>query len=857
MHFWVYVSKGFAFVVATTGGLGFLGYGPVKSLHPYTKLGIQLTIETPKRLAYSVPARNPPQPSAPLFSSTLLVDVSGSDVYITESLNDSTATNTFAPTKTHDSHIFLPARSRGMNITFPTALAEAAQSLVPLSLLAGHWPPPPFLHDIIGYTNVSAQLSTIFDSQLGFIGVALIIVALVFIIRRCCPKGPEAKAQSGQAQEYHLLENAWLDAMVLNDIIRKDRVDLQRRNDHLTNLVWSAFGTINSQSEDFARCMKQATEESKAKCEKLEGNICALVSVNHKLAGTVDECNARYKQFNENMTAEIADAMGIMASMETDYDNLDQQYQNSASQNQGLVQANHNLNGQNRDLDNKLRASKAKCSNLMQENTDYKARNQQLEQSSNDLQSEKDKTEQELLNVKGERDVLAQKAEDIRIKAETSEKARADSVEHVRHTQEKGGKDDVNKKLVNANKELRNLQSQIKSSKSSKSADEKKLEDKNASLERRLTQVNQEKKKLENEKAELDRGLTQAEQDRQAIQKHKEDLSNRFNTMEEELNESQEKAKADKLTIQRLGDEAQQRQEDRIIEDSQLTARLEKEQENLWAAHYHGLLEKSREGLGIVVAKKSAVEMELKTAKEDKDALARQVTELSTTSPPSCHNAPASFNTSSLPTVPALDPSKLINKYENKVIELKDALAKANYRLTRDNDKLTSRSSANGTHPYPTRMYGANGPRPGHPPHYGGPRSHQPTLVQRPGVVQAFGAGALPQNNATPMGPQGSMSSPHGGQVPGMNPDFGPHPQTSYGPLPSVGNQGQLPTPGALPPLYHQGAPSSSSGNKPPITSYEWPPKEPDSVHQDGPQGGTQGTSLNPEAAPFTPHRGS
>ncbi|KAL8854829.1 MAG: hypothetical protein Q9221_000335 [Calogaya cf. arnoldii] len=631
MHFWVHVSKGFAFVVATTGGLGFLGYGPVKSLHPYAKLGIQLTIETPKRLAYSVPARNPPQPGAPLFSSTTLVDVSGSDVYITESRNNSTAANTFAPTKTHDSHIFLPARLRGMELTVPTALAEAAQSLAPFSWLAGHCPLPPFLHDIIPYTNVSAHLSTIVDSQLGLIGFLLIIMALVsfiIVIRRSYQAGPEATAQSEQATKHHLLENAWLDAVVLNDIVHKDREDLQRRNDHPTNLLLSAFVTINSQSEDFASCMTQATEESTAKYEALEGNLSALVSRNHTLAGWIYDLgdgleasearNQQLKRTSENTAEELTEAMGKLASMKTDYENLDKKCQDSASENEGLLQADNDLEGQNGDLENKLSASEAECSSLEQENTDYKTRNRQLEEKSNDLQLRKDEAEQELDNVKSERDVLVRKVEDYRISAETSEKEHADLVgrmgaevsrlasanndARLLRNQEKDDKDDMAKKLKKANEALKSI-------KSSKSTAEKKLEDKNASLERRLKQVGQEKKRLEDEKAALERRLMQAEQKTKAIQEDNEDLSSRLKSMDEISTESQEEAKAAHATIERLGIEAQRRRTDRDTEDSQLTAHVEKEQEKKWAAHYAAQLHLRDNKLVGVTAEKTAVEM--------------------------------------------------------------------------------------------------------------------------------------------------------------------------------------------------------------------------------------------------------
>lgn len=443
-----------------------------------------------------------------------------------------------------------------MNFTLPTALVERAQSLPPYSLLANQLLSAPLPHGLIRPIRVlTTQLSTNLDPHLGFIGLALAIV--ICIIWICYQVGQEAKAHSEQVKNYKVLELAYQDAAALNDILRKANEDLQGRNDHLSSTLSSTFDVIIRQGDrvqELTRDFEQVTERS----EFFEGSCKVLVLENNRLA-----------------------------------------------------QVNTNLRGQNHNLGCQLNASKTRCNRLLGEVDKYGTRNQQLEDAAKVLQSERNEAVQELGSVKCDHDALAQRAEDYQIRAGNSEKAHADSQSEVermvaensrlatvhrdtklRHEQEKA---EMTEQLAKANKELHGLKSLPKSTKPPKSAAQK---------------------QLENENAKLKSDLKQGEQEKEALRKANEDSSSRFESLEEKWKQSQEEAEAARVTINRLEEQANERE----------TARDAQEK-------------KSRAELDVLVSEKSTAEMELKTAKEEKCALAKKVTELSTPSPPSRQNA--------------------------------------------------------------------------------------------------------------------------------------------------------------------------------------------------------------------------
>ncbi|KAI4244788.1 MAG: hypothetical protein L6R42_010355, partial [Xanthoria sp. 1 TBL-2021] len=463
----------------------------------------------------------------------------------------------------------------------------------------------------------------------------------------------------------------------------------------------------------------------------------------------------------------------------------------------------------------------------------------QLEDAAKVLQSERNEAVQELGSVKCDHDALAQRAEDYQIRAENSEKAHADSQSEVermvaensrlatvhretklRHEQEKA---EMTEQLAKANKELHGLKSLPKSTKPPKSAAQK---------------------QLENENAKLKSDLKQGEQEKEALRKANEDSSSRFESLEEKWKQSQEEAEAARVTINRLEDEANERETAR---DAQET--------------------KSRAELDLLVSEKSTAEMELKTAKEEKCALAKKVTELSTPSPPSSQNAQASFNTSSYQS-----PQKqTIHNYEARVAGLNETLARASHRIS----MLESRLRATGSHPpSPMNMSSANHLRPGAP-------FHQPMPVSGPlgmpsflsgGGVHGYNTGSHSHYNGAPMGPMiapagslGYTSFPPSGQAQGMNPGFVPHPQAYNGPVfPSNGHQGPLFNPGPFPPPHHHGGPLPSRSG---TNNYEYPPLNPGALPSPQnndkptaspkPQEGRQGAPLDPGAASFTPGGGN
>ncbi|KAI4254424.1 MAG: hypothetical protein L6R42_007191, partial [Xanthoria sp. 1 TBL-2021] len=350
--------------------------------------------------------------------------------------------------------------------------------------------------------------------------------------------------------------------------------------------------------------------------------------------------------------------------------------------------------------------------------------------------------------------------------------------------------------------------------------------------------------------------LKQGKQEKEVLRKANEDSSSRFESLEEKWKQSQDEAEAARVTINRLENEANERE----------TARDAQEK-------------KSRAELDVLVSEKSTAEMELKTAKEEKCALAKKVSELSTASPPSSQNAQvpgpadanhfsASFNTSSYQS----PQTQTIHNYEARVAGLNKTLARANHKIS----MLESRLRATGSHPpAPMNMSGANHLRPGAP-------FHQPMPVSGPlgmpsipsgGAVHGYNTGPHFHYNGAPIGPMiaptgslGYASFPPGGRAQGMNPGFVPHPQAHNGPVfPSNGHQGPIFNSGPFPPLHHHGGPSlpSRSGTN----NYEYPPLNPGALPSPQkndnptaspkPQDGRQGAPLDPGAASFTPGGGN
>lgn len=285
-------------------------------------------------------------------------------------------------------------------------------------------------------------------------------------------------------------------------------------------------------------------------------------------------------------------------------------------------------------------------------------------------------------------------------------------------------------------------------------------------------------------------------------------------------------------------------------------------------------LAKSQLEVKLMLAEKNTTEIELKKAKEEKDALAKQVAALSTARPPPSQPAPgmdathrppkslilriplpayandllASFNTSSYQSVPNQGPvsqehlSKVTQAFEERVYRLE---AKLNLV---EHEKKTlesggSRTSSNQLTPMNlsrAHHHGSGGP--GLPPMRFQGHSAHPQIISGSGF-QGNSTGVQPPYNGGLMGPimgpgdsLGYMSFPPGGASQGMNSGFLPHPQALNGPNSSTNDyQWPLPTPQSHPSPLNNGGPAVS-------------PRA---------QDGYQHNSWNPWATPFTPGRGN
>ncbi|KAL8843900.1 MAG: hypothetical protein Q9176_001595 [Flavoplaca citrina] len=208
-------------------------------------------------------------------------------------------------------------------------------------------------------------------------------------------------------------------------------------------------------------------------------------------------------------------------------------------------------------------------------------------------------------------------------------------------------------------------------------------------------------------------------------------------------------------------------------------------------------LAKSRVEVKRMLAEKDSTAMELKKAKEEKEALAKKVAALSTAGPSPSQFAPeandllASFHTSSYQSVPnqgSISPehlSKVTQAFEERVYRLE---AKLN-QVEHEKAKLESGHRGTGCHSLPP-MTVPNVPRhqSGVPPMPFQGHSAHAQLIPGGGLHGNF-TGAWSQYDGGPMGhimgftgSPGYMSFPQGGGSQGMNSGFLPHSQAYNSP---------------------------------------------------------------------------
>ncbi|KAL8892369.1 MAG: hypothetical protein Q9192_005627 [Flavoplaca navasiana] len=276
-----------------------------------------------------------------------------------------------------------------------------------------------------------------------------------------------------------------------------------------------------------------------------------------------------------------------------------------------------------------------------------------------------------------------------------------------------------------------------------------------------------------------------------------------------------------------------------------------------------------------MLAEKDSTAMELKKAKEEKEALVKKVAALSTAraspsqpapgtddtlrppnslilptrSPADANNFSASFNTSSNPYVPNQGPvsqqhlSTITQNYENRVEVLRTKLSTSEHERNMLKARLGSGHRGTGSlSPPPMTVPSVHRHQSGIPPMPFHGHSAHAQLIPGDGLHRNF-TGAWSRYDGGPightMGPAGSpgyMSFPPGGGSQGMNSSFLPHPPAHNGPNSSTSNyQWPPPTPQSHPSPLNNGGPAVLPGA----------------------QDGHLYNSLDPGAASFTPGRGT
>ncbi|KAL8917138.1 MAG: hypothetical protein Q9172_005973 [Xanthocarpia lactea] len=782
--------------------------GPAKALQAYVTLGLQ---------------HHP-------------VGLPTSESHITElSHNSSTVAFSFAPARTCDSYLHLPAHEQGVNATLPTAHVEQARNLRPQSPLSEQLRVAPLPHGLSNSINVlTMKLPIGIDLCLGFFSLGLVI--LIYIIWRNCHVAVEGRARS--ERQIGSFWVSFVTALASNaDANARLRSLEALHKEVLDHYVCSKMPTASNPISILDTIMDDLKRHH-AKIDLGEimlpedesyRKILSLETTVSEITNGRDEVMGKYEALEKKHQEALSGA-----------DTLRKTSQGLASDNELLQQVNRELSDKNSDLehqkhnlDSALVASKTECGQVTANLTECKSQNRDLESTFRAMKSRRDEAVEELDRVSEDREAITRAKETYRMRTERGEEALASSQEEVKRVvaensrlktvnrdaklHQKQEKEAINEQLAKATKELQDLRAQSKDHQPLSSATKKILESENATVRSDLKQAEQVKKDL----LEANEGI-----------------ADKVRTMEEQLKHAREREQAAQAKATRLEDEAFDRETARMDEDSASRALVIKEQQKIWETDYDesvAALERKWQGkVDALVSEKSTTEMELMKAKEEVDALAKQVTDQLTANPPSsqdaqgmrpsshllalaatfptdANNPSAPFNTSSNHSVQeelrALQKefSTRTNLYETRIDGLNTAIG----QLTHERSMLQSRLAAMGPHP-PSGLHmpGVYHHRPG------GPVIPPLPITGNLGVPPFTSGGgshglntdAHPHGNGGPLMPMIPPGGPREFQSfnPGrVNLGFSAHSQADRGPVmppfAGTGQQGAPFNPGAVP----------------------------------------------------------
>ncbi|KAL8863618.1 MAG: hypothetical protein Q9178_000301 [Gyalolechia marmorata] len=695
-------SKALGLAITTVMGLftytTLINDGPAKALQAFLTLGLQYH----------------------------LVGLPTSERHITElSHNSSTVAFSFAPTRTCDSYLHLPAHEQGVNATLPTAHVEQARNLRPQSPLSEQLRVAPLPHGLSDSINVlTMNLPIGIDLCIGFFSLGLVV--LIYIIWRNYHVAVEGRARSERqigsfwvSFVTALASNADTNARLRSlEALHKEVLDhyVCFKMPTASNLI----SLLDMIMDDLKRHQaKIDLGEIMLPEDESYRKILSLETTVSEITNGRDEVMGKYEALEEKYQEALSGA-----------DTLRETSQGFASDNELLQQVNRELSDKNGDLehqkhnlDSALAASKTECGQVTANLTEFKSQNRELEGTFRAMKSRRDEAVEELRKVSEDREAITRAKETYRMRTERGEEALASSQEEVKRVvaensrlktvnrdekpHQKQEKEAINEQLAKVAKELQDLRDQSKDHQPLSSAT---------------------KKILESENATLRSNLKQAEQVKKDLLEANEEITDKVRTMEEQLKHARECEQAAQAKATRLEDDAFDRETARMDEDSALRALVIKEQQEVWDTDHDRLVaaleQKWRGTVDALVSEKSTTEMELMKAKEEVDALAKQVTDQLTANPPSSHDAQgmtpsshllplaatfptdanhpsASFNTSSNHSVQeelrALQKefSTRTNIYETRIDGLNTAIG----QLRHERSMLQSRLAPMGPHP--------------------------------------------------------------------------------------------------------------------------------------------------------------
>ncbi|KAL8782787.1 MAG: hypothetical protein Q9213_005111 [Squamulea squamosa] len=868
---------------------------PAKALQAYLNLGLKLTIDSARTVAYSAPAARI-TPNTPAPSMTPSVGTPGGhsttsqhsidnatllDIHMMEPFLNSTAlTMPLSATKTHSSYMYLPALGQGMNASLPTALIERAQVLTPQSSVPEYLlsaPLPSILVEVL-----ATELP--FKNGLCIALAGLVLVIVCYVIWANCHMQEEARNKSelqigefwgslvaalasnanvaGKLTSLRALRQeilykfacsnmppAGIFVTILDKTIDdlKSQQKLELRISFLETTVSEIAAEFFSAKEQY-KALDAGYQNALSDNDDLRKTKKDLKNQNHGLRSTLGSTEDSLTQKILVLDDTVQNLMENLQQATTKSETLDCKCQSLTSENGKLQQINRDLESQNRDLgnqnrnlDNALKALEIDCDHLTGEVANYQARDQQLEVTTNVIRSERDEAVQELGIVKKHRDELTRKAETQRLRAQDGEKALTNSQEDVKRLMAE------NSELKTTSRDAKLLHKQEKEELNEQLAKVKKeLDDHKAQTKGKQPPQSATKKNLEAENATLKSKLDQVKQD---LYKVNEDSSTKAKSMEEQLKQAEDRAL-------QLEDEAFDKETARLNDETTLKATIREgvEQRDMLISHYDGLIavleKKHQDEVEAMVVKRTAIETELEKAKGEIGVLAKQVNEQLTANSPSSQETPASFNTSSEDPVQA-ESRELQTKFSElqiKSAESEKEISELHQKYSELQRDLSARIDAYESKiaDYRTHIAHLNRQRPLAPSHPTLMGPHPPPFMNMPGAYNSGPGGPafrpMPIPNQMPAPPftfstgtygftTGAHSHGNGGSMAPPNAPKGPRESRSFTP----GGQMQGINSGFGP------YPENNSG-----------PLVPPSVDTS-----RQGASFNPGAASFTPAGGN